>query len=57
LINKSLSFIGDVISFMVNMPVEGVAAAPGVKSNVGKRAIQFVPIVYSLGKADNKNVN
>jgi len=48
---------GDVISLMLNMPVEVVAADSRVKANVGKRAIQRGPIVYSLEKADNKNVD
>lgn len=48
---------GDVISLLLNMPVELVAADPRVKADVGKRAIQRGPIVYSLEKADNTNID
>ena len=48
---------GDVISLILNMQVELVAADPSVKVNVGKRAIQRGPIVYFLGKAGNKTAD
>lgn len=46
---------GDKIEFVLDMPVEVVAADPRVKENEGRRAIQRGPLVYCLEEVDNKD--
>lgn len=43
----------DVLILAMDMPVEMVSAAPEVKQNVGKRAVQRGPLVYCLEETDN----
>ncbi|MEO6219235.1 MAG: beta-L-arabinofuranosidase domain-containing protein [Ginsengibacter sp.] len=48
---------GDVLSLILDMPVEMVAADPRVKADVGKRAVQRGPVVYCIEKAGNENID
>lgn len=43
---------GDVISFVMDMPVDRVDAHPLVKANVGKVALQRGPLVYCVEDVD-----
>jgi len=44
---------GDVITLMLEMPVEIVAAHPGVTANLGRVALQRGPLVYCLEDVDH----
>jgi len=46
---------GDIIEFMMKMPVKVVAADPRVKDDIGKRAVQRGPLVYCMEECDNKH--
>ncbi len=48
---------GDILSLILDMPVELVAADPRVEENIGKRAVQRGPIVYCIEKAGNENID
>lgn len=44
---------GDTVELTLAMPVEKMAAHPGVKENAGKIALQRGPVVYCLEEVDN----
>jgi hypothetical protein len=44
---------GDVLEYVMDMPVELVKSNPRVRENIGKTALMRGPIVYCLEEADN----